>query len=631
MTTNTQGSGFGRPSISPILAFWRRIFNGQRGFIGLASIDRNDGDQFASTFYAWPAAAVNAAHWLIEQAAAGRDVYQCAHLLTDKRRVKERAAKLTACYVDGDGAIVPPHLPQPTITVESSPGRHHYYWVLSRPVDPADGEAINKRLAYAMGADKSGWDLTQLTRPPGFPNVKYDDTPTVTIISDDGPTYDPDELLADLPPAPAETAHQRTTPDGESTGEADAPWWPGIDPELWRGEKPVYKDGAIDNSGLLWRIMCQADENGAPESLVAAICENRDRVLNINKYVKRPAMYRQQAKKVADPKRERPQAVTYIRRADPLDDEFVVGDKAGQGDSHAAFIDDDGFDRCDTAAGLREVIATQTARIDALADELAELRAVNKAMLAIIRSEAKPAAKVAAIELAIEAHTARPEDFTSLGGVAGRTALSDDSVSETCKAYRVDVPATALRAAPGPDDPPFRVTNEARMVNPWTGEVTNEPHIYTRLAPTHTRLSDTLAAIAANIPDELKKKPRADRGVKAPPAQIPDEQIPSCPEDLDAETVQYPEIVQVARCDDCGGVLAARTADGAILTPTTENIGSGKDDPHQQGCGLSYLYTDKSGRGEAVSQSRAEWVQERIEQDRVRRQLDAARLQDGAL
>lgn len=260
------------------------------------------------------------------------------------------------------------------------------------------------------------------------------------------------------------------------------------------------------------------------------------------------------------------------------------------------------------------------AEIDRLRDELEELRAVNRGILAIVRSEAKPAAKIAAIELAIEAHTSRPEDFTSLGGVAGRINQSDDSVSETCKAYRVEAA----------DDPaPFRVAYEARMVNPWTGEVSGEPHIYTKITPTHARLSDTLAAIAAAIPDALKKKPRADRGTKAPPAQIPDELIPPCPDDLDAETVQHPEIVQVARCDDCGAPLAAMTHDGAILTATTDISGSGNPDPHQHGRGLSSLYTDKSGRGAEASRSRAAWVQACIERDRVRRQISTAQLQDG--
>jgi primase-polymerase (primpol)-like protein len=268
------------------------------------------------------------------------------------------------------------------------------------------------------------------------------------------------------------------------------------------------------------------------------------------------------------------------------------------------------------------VIATQMERMNEQADELAELRAVNKATFAILRSEMKPAAKVAAIELSIEAHSSRPGDFTSLGSVAERINQSDDSVSMTCKAYRTETAS---------DNAPFHVIYDSLMRNPWTGERGREPHTYTRIIPTHPYLSDTLAAIVENIPDELKKKPRTDRGTKAEPARIPDELIAPCPEDLDAETSQRQEPVQVARCDDCGAVRAAQTWDGVLLIPTTENIGSGNPNPHQQGCGLSYLYTDKSGRGAEASVSRAEWVQARIERDRVRRQIVKAQLQDGGV
>jgi hypothetical protein len=168
-------------STSTLLPFWRRIFGGSTGYVGLLSGARTGKrlTEVREAFYPYPHAAGNAEQWLIDQSSAGRDVYYCAHLLTDKRRVKACAAPLHALYVDGDGAIVPPHIPQPTITVETSPGRHQYYWLLSRAVEPGVGEDLNRRLAYAIGADKSGWDLTQLLRPPGFPNRKYPDAPIV--------------------------------------------------------------------------------------------------------------------------------------------------------------------------------------------------------------------------------------------------------------------------------------------------------------------------------------------------------------------------------------------------------------------------------------------------------------------
>src|SRR5262249_42659726 len=189
---------------------WRRIFDGGRGLLCVTALDRATAGM-RQEFYPYPRCVGNAEAWLQRQVRAGRDVYFCAHLLTDpgpkeRARRKEFAAPLHAAYVDGDGASVPPHLPAPTITVQSSPGRHHYYWALNRPVEPQEGEELNRRLAYAMGADRSGWDLTQLLRPPGFANRKYQGAPIVEVLDDTGPVHDPDELLAALPPAPPRPA-----------------------------------------------------------------------------------------------------------------------------------------------------------------------------------------------------------------------------------------------------------------------------------------------------------------------------------------------------------------------------------------------------------------------------------------
>jgi hypothetical protein len=115
--------------------------------------------------------------------------------------VKASAASLTACYVDGDGAKPTASTPRPTAVVVSSPGREQYWWRLSRPVAPEEGEDLNRRLAYAMGADLSGWDLTQLLRVPGTRNRKYPDAPLVELAHLSGASHDPTELAAYLPEA----------------------------------------------------------------------------------------------------------------------------------------------------------------------------------------------------------------------------------------------------------------------------------------------------------------------------------------------------------------------------------------------------------------------------------------------
>jgi hypothetical protein len=80
----------------------------------------------------------------------GREVYFCGHLLTARRRVKRNAARLSACYVDADGAKPGGNMPRPTAVVISSVGREQYWWRLSERVEPEEGEDLNRRLAYAM-------------------------------------------------------------------------------------------------------------------------------------------------------------------------------------------------------------------------------------------------------------------------------------------------------------------------------------------------------------------------------------------------------------------------------------------------------------------------------------------------
>jgi hypothetical protein len=170
----------------PTLTLWNHLFEGVRGYLGLFTGKRDAATgrltEPHEKYLAYPAVATYAVDWLAAEAADGREVYFCPHLLKGKRRVKENAELVHCLWVDGDGALVPAHLPQPTAVVESSPGRHHYYWRLSRPIDPTAAEELNKRLAYGMGADKSGWDLTQLLRPPGFPNGKYPGAPAVELV-----------------------------------------------------------------------------------------------------------------------------------------------------------------------------------------------------------------------------------------------------------------------------------------------------------------------------------------------------------------------------------------------------------------------------------------------------------------
>jgi hypothetical protein len=154
-----------------------------------------------SAYFEHPRRVPEAEVWCRERSAEDREVYFCAHLLTAKRRVKEHAAPVLALWADADGARSPEdaRVPPPSAVVETSPGRGHLFWRLSRPLPPREAEALNRRLSRAAGADRSGWDLTQLLRPPDTRNHKYGSAPPVRLLALTGDRYHPRELDLSLP------------------------------------------------------------------------------------------------------------------------------------------------------------------------------------------------------------------------------------------------------------------------------------------------------------------------------------------------------------------------------------------------------------------------------------------------
>lgn len=110
---------------------------------------------------------------------ATRDMYFCPLPFTEPRRVKASVARSSFLWSDIDGGDYSKS--PPTILWESSPGRFQGLWRLPGPVEPELAADMSKRMAYYLGADRGGWDLTQVLRIPGTPNLKYPEKPIVTF------------------------------------------------------------------------------------------------------------------------------------------------------------------------------------------------------------------------------------------------------------------------------------------------------------------------------------------------------------------------------------------------------------------------------------------------------------------
>ena len=249
-------------------------------------------------YFSWPEEADQATQWAQQESQNGREVYQCSHLLTDKRRVKENAVPPSALYADGDGAKIPDWMPPPSVVVESSPDREQYYWTVTKPMTSEEFEDVNKRLTYALGADKGKWALATLLRAPGTKNYKYENTPTVRVERLEGEEYGPEHLDRVL----RSKSSTEEEPEESSKGTKDREYKEeyGYNDEeppvrlndygmkVWHGEQVKLKDdGQVDTSASLLLLGRVLYNGGATRSTIVKALKERDESLGWKKYTNR--------------------------------------------------------------------------------------------------------------------------------------------------------------------------------------------------------------------------------------------------------------------------------------------------------------------------------------------------------
>lgn len=141
----------------------------------------------------------------IEQRYESANVYFCPQLLNDPKfkrqadgkgpRVKENIKTCTSAWADLDSCNPDLLLVKPSIVVESSSSRYQALWVFDEAQGPDDAQQISKNIAYHHvpdGADRGGWDLTQMLRVPYTYNRKYDPVQPITILSISRDTVQPE-------------------------------------------------------------------------------------------------------------------------------------------------------------------------------------------------------------------------------------------------------------------------------------------------------------------------------------------------------------------------------------------------------------------------------------------------------
>jgi hypothetical protein len=260
--------------------FFRIAFNRHNGYVCLAFLVNRNMQQ---KFFKWPEELPRMID-AIADAPAGSNVYYCPQLLHGQRLSgKEDVAICPTLWADLDSCDPSLLLVAPTVVTETSPNRFQALWLLEETIPPAYAEDLSRRVAYfhaPQGADKSGWDLTQLLRVPGTYNYKYEngaDTPLVCIRSINTIQYRDDDFIRY--PEVARTMADKAPTQGE------LPEGTALE-LLQRYQKRrklapqafgLFQDkpgSHEDWSSLLWRLQQYCYEAGMTQEEVFVVCRD---------------------------------------------------------------------------------------------------------------------------------------------------------------------------------------------------------------------------------------------------------------------------------------------------------------------------------------------------------------------
>lgn len=205
------------------LAFLDRIWGQTQGCVEFQqkSIDdegNRTGGPTDTKWFNWPEERERAGRWIARR--LNDTLYFAVPLYTAHHRRSTELKTISAVYVDDDG-VTGEYRVAPSVSVESSPGHSHRYWVLAEPVDPQRALRVGFNISAAhrhdseqhdrlpanhkfCGTDPGGWDATQMLRVPGSLNTKteYGKSGYRVTAHDTGSVVTIEELEAAYPTDP---------------------------------------------------------------------------------------------------------------------------------------------------------------------------------------------------------------------------------------------------------------------------------------------------------------------------------------------------------------------------------------------------------------------------------------------
>jgi nucleoside-triphosphatase THEP1 len=149
------------------------LFRQDKGYV-YAPIKKPD-QSWKQQFFAWPTERSELVDWIITNSLEN-DVYLSPSIYREKKATKEFVDHANVCWIEFDGQeeIKWGKISEPNVIIQTSNSNHlHCYWQIE-PISGDTLEDLNRRLTYYLGADTSGYDITQVLRPPSTINYKHD-------------------------------------------------------------------------------------------------------------------------------------------------------------------------------------------------------------------------------------------------------------------------------------------------------------------------------------------------------------------------------------------------------------------------------------------------------------------------
>jgi hypothetical protein len=130
--------------------------------------------EWRQQWFSWPIEKAELVDWIITESLES-DVYLGPVLYKEKKVSKDSISHSNVVWIEFDGKedINWQKLPEPDAIIQTSTSTHlHCFWQMDAlSVDSL--EDINRRITYYLEADSSGWDSTQVLRPPNTINYKH--------------------------------------------------------------------------------------------------------------------------------------------------------------------------------------------------------------------------------------------------------------------------------------------------------------------------------------------------------------------------------------------------------------------------------------------------------------------------